>query len=164
MLGERLLRALEEGQKAGGDSRGMQSAALLIVKDRAGYGGYNDRYCDLRVDDHEEPIAELRRIFDLWKVEALIRSGYELVEKGQFDEAFSAGNEAIRLAPESAEPYYHLACFLSRGGRSRDALSNLRQAIAKDPQIPARAREDPDFQPLAADPEFRELVGDPPEE
>ena len=68
MLGERLMRALEEGQKAGGDSRGMQSAAILIVKERGGYGGFNDRYCDLRVDDHQNPIAELRRLFGLWKV------------------------------------------------------------------------------------------------
>jgi uncharacterized Ntn-hydrolase superfamily protein len=70
MLGERLMRAIEEGQRAGGDARGMQSAAILIVKTAAGYGGYNDRYCDLRVDDHPEPIRELRRLFELWRPRA----------------------------------------------------------------------------------------------
>ncbi|KAB7666049.1 DUF1028 domain-containing protein [Bacillus sp. B1-b2] len=64
-LAERLLAALQAGQDAGGDSRGQQSAALLIVKDRGGYGGYNDRYIDLRVDDHIEPIKELSRIYQL---------------------------------------------------------------------------------------------------
>ncbi|KML28769.1 DUF1028 domain-containing protein [Rossellomorea marisflavi] len=62
-LAERLLTALSAGQDAGGDSRGMQSAALLVVKEEGGYGGFNDRYIDLRVDDHPTPIEELQRIF-----------------------------------------------------------------------------------------------------
>jgi uncharacterized Ntn-hydrolase superfamily protein len=66
-LGARLLAALEAGQEKGGDRRGMQSAALLIVRDGWGYGGFNDRYRDLRVDDHEQPIQELRRIYELHK-------------------------------------------------------------------------------------------------
>ncbi|MDT9026449.1 DUF1028 domain-containing protein [Rossellomorea yichunensis] len=62
-LAERLLHALDAGQDAGGDSRGMQSAALLVVKENGGYGGFNDRYIDLRVDDHPSPIKELKRIY-----------------------------------------------------------------------------------------------------
>ncbi len=65
-LGVRLLAALESGQAAGGDTRGKQSAAILVVREGGGYAGLNDRYCDLRVDDHPEPIAELRRIHRLW--------------------------------------------------------------------------------------------------
>jgi len=64
-LGDRLLAALQAGQDAGGDTRGMQSAALLIVREGWGYGGFNDRYRDLRVDDHVEPIKELKRVYDL---------------------------------------------------------------------------------------------------
>ena len=64
-LAERLLKALAAGQAAGGDSRGQQSAALLIVKEKGGYGGFNDRYIDLRVDDHPQPIDELIRIYEL---------------------------------------------------------------------------------------------------
>ena len=64
-LAHRLLMALDAGQQAGGDSRGQQSAALLVVKEKGGYGGYNDRYIDLRVDDHPEPIRELIRIYGL---------------------------------------------------------------------------------------------------
>ena len=61
-LAGRLLAALDAGQAAGGDSRGKQSAALLVVKEGSGYGGNNDRLLDLRVDDHPEPIRELIRI------------------------------------------------------------------------------------------------------
>jgi uncharacterized Ntn-hydrolase superfamily protein len=64
-LGDRLLAALLAGQDAGGDVRGQQSAALLIVRDGWGYAGLNDRYRDLRVDDHADPIGELKRVYDL---------------------------------------------------------------------------------------------------
>ena len=64
-LASRLLAALDAGQAAGGDSRGRQSAALLVVREGGGYGGDNDRVVDLRVDDHPEPIRELIRIRDL---------------------------------------------------------------------------------------------------
>jgi uncharacterized Ntn-hydrolase superfamily protein len=65
-LGDRMIAALQAGQAAGGDKRGMQSAALLIVKEGGGYGG-NDRYRDVRVDDHDQPIDELQRIYALHK-------------------------------------------------------------------------------------------------
>src|SRR5216684_1898956 len=61
-LAWRLMAALEAAEKAGGDKRGRQSAAILIVRDKAGPNGFNDRYIDLRVDDHEDPIPELARI------------------------------------------------------------------------------------------------------
>ncbi|MDQ3862067.1 MAG: DUF1028 domain-containing protein [Actinomycetota bacterium] len=64
-LATRLLSALDAGQAAGGDSRGKQSAALLVVREGGGYGGDNDREVDLRVDDHPDPIRELIRIRDL---------------------------------------------------------------------------------------------------
>lgn len=64
-LAHRLLEALDAGQAAGGDSRGQQSAAILVVQDRAGYRGYNDVKVDLRVDEHEQPITELKRIFSV---------------------------------------------------------------------------------------------------
>ena len=66
-LGERMIAALMAGQKAGGDKRGRQSAALYIVRKKGGYSGFNDRYRDLRVDDHKEPIKELLRIYKLHK-------------------------------------------------------------------------------------------------
>ena len=67
-LAERLLASLLAGDTAGGDSRGRQSAALLIVKENGSYGGYNDRYIDLRVDDHVDPVQELARLLKLHKL------------------------------------------------------------------------------------------------
>lgn len=64
-LARRLLTALSAGDQAGGDARGRQSAALLVVRDGAGYGGYDDLAVDLRVDDHAEPIPELTRLLSL---------------------------------------------------------------------------------------------------
>jgi uncharacterized Ntn-hydrolase superfamily protein len=63
-LAERLLAALEAGQRAGGDRRGQESAAMLIVKPGGGYGGAGDVWVDLRVDHHDRPIAELRRLYE----------------------------------------------------------------------------------------------------
>lgn len=64
-LADRLVTALAAGQAAGGDRRGQQSAAVLVVRPGGGYGGYNDRYLDLRVDDDPEPIERLKALVDL---------------------------------------------------------------------------------------------------
>jgi uncharacterized Ntn-hydrolase superfamily protein len=64
-LADRLVAALLAGQRAGGDRRGQQSAAVLIVRDKGGYAGFNDRYLDLRVDDDPHPIERLQRLVEL---------------------------------------------------------------------------------------------------
>jgi uncharacterized Ntn-hydrolase superfamily protein len=64
-LAGRLVDALAAGQKAGGDRRGQQSACVIVVRDKGGYAGYNDRYLDLRVDDDPQPIRKLRRLVQL---------------------------------------------------------------------------------------------------
>ena len=63
VLAERLIAALKAGQEAGGDRRGRQSAALLVVREGWGYGGLTDRFRDIRVDEHETPILELERVY-----------------------------------------------------------------------------------------------------
>ena len=73
-LCDRLLTALMAGDAAGGDRRGRQSAALLVVRDRGGYEGRNDRYIDLRVDDHPDAPAELGRLFGVWDDTMLVRT------------------------------------------------------------------------------------------
>jgi uncharacterized Ntn-hydrolase superfamily protein len=70
---DRLLAALTAGQAAGGDRRGKQSAAILVVRKDGGYGGYSDRYLDLRVDDHSNPIEELKRVFRNYDITMLSR-------------------------------------------------------------------------------------------
>src|SRR5215217_1350670 len=117
-LATRLLSALDAGQAAGGDSRGKQSAALLVVREGGGYGGDNDRVVDLRVDDHPDPIKELMRIRDLHTLyfgetrpedvvvvdgavrrevaDALRRSGYVQDQDIEDDDLFDALSAYIR--------------------------------------------------------------------
>lgn len=72
-LPERLLAAITSAQREGGDRRGMQSAALLVVRDKGGYDEGSDRWVDIRVDDHATPIEELKRIFRLYDLTLLSR-------------------------------------------------------------------------------------------
>jgi uncharacterized Ntn-hydrolase superfamily protein len=65
---EKLLAALQAGDDAGGDKRGKQAAALLVVREKGGYGGFDDRYIDLRVDDHSTPLPELSRLLKLYRL------------------------------------------------------------------------------------------------
>ncbi len=66
---EKLLAAMRAADQEGrGDRRGKQSAALLVVREKGGYGGYTDRYVDIRIDEHPEPIKELERVFILWNM------------------------------------------------------------------------------------------------
>lgn len=121
-LAARLLTALQAGQNAGGDSRGQQSAALLVVKDRGGYGGFNDRYIDLRVEDHEEPIKELTRIYQLQqlyfapsKPENIIPiEGSTLEELTTHLQRLGYLNEKITEIPEALTTYIHTENFEER--------------------------------------------------
>jgi uncharacterized Ntn-hydrolase superfamily protein len=70
---DRLLQSLFAGQAAGGDRRGQQSAAILVVREKGGYEGFTDRYVDLRVDDHPTPIEELKRVLKIYDMTMLSR-------------------------------------------------------------------------------------------
>lgn len=159
LLADRLIAALRAGQAAGGDSRGVQSAAILIVREGGGYGGYNDRYCDLRVDDHDRPIEELARLVDIWKEQALILEGYRHAEAGAWSRAVDAGLEAVELGPGKGEPRYHLACYYSKAGRYEEALAAFREAVRLDSALAVPASSDPDFDPLKTDPRFLDALG-----
>ncbi|WP_255195577.1 DUF1028 domain-containing protein [Halorarius litoreus] len=76
-LPEKFIAALHAGNDAGGDSRGEQSAALYVAKPEGGYDGRNDRWVDVRVDDHEHPIDELERVFKIYDVTLLARESPE---------------------------------------------------------------------------------------
>lgn len=82
-LVDRLLTALIAADVNGGDRRGRQAAAILVVRDHAGYGKRNDRYVDLRVDDHPQAVSELARIFSVYDREILVRDDQLLVASRQ---------------------------------------------------------------------------------
>ncbi len=72
-LVDKLLEALSAGDAAGGDRRGSQSAAIIVLRPGGGYLGLTDTYVDLRVDDHPDPVSELRRLFSIWELTLLSR-------------------------------------------------------------------------------------------
>jgi uncharacterized Ntn-hydrolase superfamily protein len=79
-LADRLIAALEAGQLAGGDSRGQQSAALLVVRAHPDYPEYAQRYVDVRVEDHATPIAELRRLYTIYEAQGLVQAHMRFAE------------------------------------------------------------------------------------
>ncbi|MBM3316573.1 MAG: DUF1028 domain-containing protein [Candidatus Eisenbacteria bacterium] len=79
-LAERLIAALEAGQAAGGDSRGQQSAAILIGRPHRDYPEYTFRYVDIRVEDHASPIAELRRLYEIYEAQGLLQAHMRFAE------------------------------------------------------------------------------------
>jgi uncharacterized Ntn-hydrolase superfamily protein len=134
-LADRMLAALDAGQTAGGDIRGRQSAALLIVRARGSgrpwAGG--DRVFDLRVDDHGEPIRELRRLVRLQRAYTHANRGDALMTQQKVADALKEYAEAGRLAPEIVElPFWH-AVTLASIGRFSEAAPIFKSVFAKEP-------------------------------
>lgn len=104
-LGERMLGALEAGQEQGGDSRGMQSAAMLVVSENGGYSGFDDRMIDIRVDDSEKPIEELRRLYyineETFLAGAYMRIALEAKAEGKQDKAEEAFKRAVEITEKN---------------------------------------------------------------
>jgi uncharacterized Ntn-hydrolase superfamily protein len=159
-LAERLVSALEAGQEAGGDVRGQQSAALVVERRGAASELREgiDRVCDLRVDDHPEPIAELRRLLGIrlrWDVLAAAHRHYE---RGAFAEGARLLAAGVERFPGDTTLLYDLACYECRSGTLEPALAHLRAAVEADPGMRASATRDSDFEALAGNPEFKALV------
>jgi len=161
-LGERLFASLAAGDRAGGDSRGRQSAALLVVRAGAGYGGFTDRAIDIRVDDHADPFKELRRLLGLALVNDAWNTGWTAFTERRFAEARTAQERAAALAPRNAEVLYDLAVIRLAAGARPEALAALRAALAESPKLKAQARDDGDLAALKGDGAFERLVGGRP--
>jgi uncharacterized Ntn-hydrolase superfamily protein len=129
-LCDRLLAALLAGDAAGGDRRGRQSAALLVVREGGGYEGRNDRYIDLRVDDHPDAPRELARLFAVWDTTMLIRN----------DPLLPAGPELV------ADLQRRLAVLGNYAGESSGVYDDpTRRALGKwagEHNLEGRLRED----------------------
>lgn len=151
-LGNRLVAALEAGQAAGGDARGQQSAALVVERLGAGESTREgiDRVCDLRVEDHAEPIAELRRLYGIWERWEAMRASWFAAQRGDVDEAARQAERGLALDPDDALLAYNLACYRALAGRSGEALELLGRALPRDASLRAHARTDPDLESLRA--------------
>ena len=131
-LGERLMQALEAGQKAGGDIRGMQSAAIVVVKPQSSGKPWADRLFDLRVEDSEEPLKELRRLMRLRRAYNLEDAGDNFITEKKSAEAMTAYEEAMKLAPEVVELQFWAAVSMYTNGREAEALRLFRQTFSHE--------------------------------
>lgn len=159
-LAERLLVSLEAGQEAGGDKRGQQAAALIV--EQWGYKDIGaegiDRLVDLRIDDHPEPIKELRRLFGLWRVKYLYEHAARLYNEANYSAAMDVMVEVNMMSPNNPYFIYNLACLECLAGLSTESIAHLRQAIRLDSSWREHAQNDPDFEAIRDTPEFVGLI------
>ncbi len=157
-LADRLYAALKAGDAAGGDSRGRQSAALLVVKQGAGYGGFTDRAIDIRVDDHPDPFPELKRLLDYGQMNYAWNEGWTLFTRKEFAAALSKIEHAAELAPRNPELLYDLAVIRLAAGRREESLGALRQAVTLNEKLKKQASQDTDLASLRSDSQFQQAI------
>jgi uncharacterized Ntn-hydrolase superfamily protein len=147
-LARRLLAALNAAENAGGDARGRQSAVLLVAPAE---GEPWRRTVDLRVEDHDEPLAELDRLLDLADAYALATQGDELVGAGRHEEAADRYTRAAALAPDNHELLFWSGLAAAQGGDMDTALQRVRRAIELQPGWrDMLGRLEPEIAPSAA--------------
>jgi uncharacterized Ntn-hydrolase superfamily protein len=149
-LGHRLVAALEAGQEQGGDARGQQSAAVIVERVGAAEERREgiDRILDLRVDDHVEPIRELRRLYEIHRRwDALSRATFHH-RPGAYELGAAILREALDDLGEDAVVLYDLACFEALAGQTTQAAAHLERALELDPSLRASAEGDPDLASL----------------
>lgn len=131
-LADRMLAALEAAQTVGGDIRGKQSAALVVVTGKPTGQAWKDRTFDLRVDDSPEPLKELRRLVTLQRAYNHMNAGDLAVEKKDNEGALREYSAAERLVPDNAEMIYWHAVALVNMGRVDESLPLFRKVFAMD--------------------------------
>jgi uncharacterized Ntn-hydrolase superfamily protein len=131
-LADRMLAALDAAQLAGGDIRGRQSAALIVVTGKPTGQAWKDRTFDLRVDDSPEPLKELRRLVTLQRAYNHMNAGDLAVEKKDNEGALREYGAAEKLVPNNAEMIYWHAVALVNMGRVDESLPLFRRVFAMD--------------------------------
>jgi len=153
-LAESLLTALEAGQAAGGDVRGKQSASILIVNPTATGRPWADAVMNLRVEDHPEPIHELRRLVGLHRAYQRMNRGDDLLGAGEVEGALQEYRAAAEMAPEIEELPFWQAVTLADLGRVDEALPIFQDVFTRNPdwatlvsRLPQAGllRDDPDM-------------------
>ena len=132
-LADRMLAALDAAQLAGGDIRGRQSAALIVVTGKPTGQPWKDRIFDLRVDDSSQPLKELRRLVTLQRAYNHMNAGDLAVEKKDNEGALREYGAAEKLVPNNAEMIYWHAVALVNMGRVDESLPLFRKVFAMDP-------------------------------
>lgn len=161
-MAERLMDALDAGQSKGGDTRGMQSAGILVVRPiPPGSDSTVERVVDIRVDDSAEPFKELRRLLNMTMgvPQRLLTSAAEMSKAGKHADAIVEAKKALEINPRNEQAMYALAKIYAASGDTKQALAQLSMAISRQPkQWKFEASNDPAFEKLRALPEFQRLI------
>ena len=157
-LADRMYASLIAGHAKGGDSRGKQSAALIVRKPGTGYGGKNDRAIDIRVDDHEEPFKELGRLLNYAQMNYAWNEAWTAFVDKNYSAALAPMERAARLAPDVAEVFYDLAVIRLANADADGAMSALETAIDLNPKLKDQATNDSDLDALRNDDRFSVLI------
>lgn len=160
-MAERLMDALDAGQAKGGDTRGMQSAGLLVVRPLPPNSTNTvERIVDVRVDDAENPFVELRRLMNmtLGVPNRLTEHAAQLAKDGKFQEAIAEQQKALAINPRNEQVMYALAQRYAQAGDFTRALEPLGNALRRQKHMKAQAAADPIFAKMVALPAFQKLV------
>lgn len=131
-LADRMMTALEAAQEAGGDIRGKQSAAMVVVKKEATGQRWKDRLIDLRVDDHPTPLQELKRLLTLHEAYEHMNAGDQAIERDDTEGALREYQAAQELFPQNLEMKYWHAVALANAGRLDEALPIFQSVFIQD--------------------------------
>jgi uncharacterized Ntn-hydrolase superfamily protein len=166
-LAEKLYAAVKAGDEAGGDSRGKQSASMLVVRKQGGRNTNNDRYIYINVDDNPEPLPELRRLLDLNLGYLYQEKTLKLLGAGKTREARDAAAQATRYWPRRPEAHVTLGLLDYAGGDKNGALTELKtaQSLSGNPGFRKQfesAAQRSNFKGILEDQPFlKALFGDP---
>lgn len=131
-LAERLLVTLEAAEFAGGDVRGRQSAAILVVAPERPANSWEGRTVDLHVEHHADPLEELRRLLTLHRAYRLFAEVRQLFGRGEFERALELLEEARKLQPDDVEFAFWTGVAFANAGRKQEARRFLQEAYAAD--------------------------------
>ncbi len=163
LLAEKLMAALEAGQEAGGDRRGQQAGGIIVVRPNAYFDGPFDRLLDIRVDDHPEPMHELRRLLEMALPSVHLLNTRLLLERHQPERAKELLDRALGKQPE--QPILKLARigYYARTGQKPQALGELEKLLAsaggERASFVRYVKTNALFQPMHDEAEFQRLLG-----
>jgi uncharacterized Ntn-hydrolase superfamily protein len=157
-LADRLLAALDAAQAEGGDIRGKQSAALIVVKGTSTGRPWADRAFDLRVDDHPEPLVELRRLVSVQRAYTRMTAGDDCVALKDWPCAEREYGAAEAMFPDNAEMAFWHAIALASNGRLEPARPLFKKAFAADSRWRELVKRLPDVEQLPKDPKLVESI------
>lgn len=157
-LASRLMDALDAAQAAGGDARGMQSAAMVVTRALGGAGGFSDRVIDIRVDDSRTPLVDLRRLLSLYEAGQLITEANRKLTAGEAQAALQTALAARDKVPENDNAWVALANIHLKAGRKADALAAIAKAIELNAANKHQLPKNRNFESLLDDAEFKRLT------